>query len=38
MERALQYAVKVSPNPDLRAAMEELLRAPADSSLVAPPE
>ena len=38
MERALQYAIKVSPNPGLREALLELLRTPADSSPLRPPE
>jgi hypothetical protein len=38
MERALQYAVKLSPNPGLRQALEELLLDPADSSLLPAPE
>ncbi len=42
MERALQQAMKLSPNPALRDALLELLAAPADSSLLpapgAPPE
>jgi hypothetical protein len=38
MERALQHAVKLSPNPGLREALEDLLDAPADSGLLPPPE
>jgi hypothetical protein len=38
MERALRYAVNLSPNPELRQALEELLLAPADSSLLPAPE
>ena len=38
MERALQLAVKLSPNPRLREALLELLASPSDSSLLpAPP-
>jgi hypothetical protein len=35
MERAVQYGMQVSPNPALRAALQELLLAPADT---APPQ
>jgi hypothetical protein len=38
MERALQHAVKLSPNPGLRQALEELLAAPGDSGLLPPTE
>jgi hypothetical protein len=38
MERAVQYAVKLSPNPGLRQALEDLLLAPADSGLLPVPE
>jgi hypothetical protein len=38
MERALQHAVKLSPNPGLRQALLDLQRAPADSGLLQPPE
>ena len=38
MERALQLAVKLSPNPGLRQALLDLLEAPADSGLLQPPE
>jgi hypothetical protein len=37
MERALRQAVKLSPNPELREALLELLVAPADSSLLPAP-
>ncbi len=32
MERAMQAAVKISPNPQLRQALEELLAAPPDTA------
>jgi hypothetical protein len=38
MERAAQYAMKLSPNPGLRQALEELLLAPADSGLLPAPK
>jgi hypothetical protein len=38
MERALQHAVNLTPNPELQRALEELLLAPADSSLLPAPE
>jgi hypothetical protein len=38
MERAVQYAVKLSPNAGLREALEDLLLAPADSGLLPAPE
>ena len=38
MERAVQYGVKLSPNPGLRRALEDLLVAPADSGLFPAPE
>lgn len=38
MERALQHAVKLSPNPGLRQALLDLQRASADSGLLQPPE
>jgi hypothetical protein len=38
MERALQHAAKVSPNLELRQALEDLLAAPQDSGLLPPPE
>jgi len=38
MERALQHAVKLSPNPALRQALEDLLAAPADTNLLPAPE
>jgi hypothetical protein len=38
MERALQYAVKLSPNPALQQALEDILAAPADSSLLPAPQ
>jgi hypothetical protein len=31
MERAMQRAVRISPNPQLRAALQDLLDAPADT-------
>jgi hypothetical protein len=37
-KRAVQYAVKLSPNPGLRNALEELLLAPADSGLLPAPQ
>jgi hypothetical protein len=37
LERALRQAVKLSPNPELREALLELLVAPADSSLLPAP-
>jgi hypothetical protein len=38
MERALRWAVKLSPNPELRQALTDLLATPADTSLLKPPE
>jgi len=38
MERALQHAVKVSPNRELRQALQDLLAAPGDSWLLPAPE
>jgi hypothetical protein len=38
MERALRYAVNVSPNPELQQALAQLLLAPDDSSLLPAPE
>jgi hypothetical protein len=38
MERALEYAVKLSPNPGLRQALLDFKETPADSGLLPPPE
>jgi hypothetical protein len=38
MERALDYAVKLSPNPELRDALLELLVAPAETGPPPPQE
>jgi hypothetical protein len=38
MERAMQRAVQVSPNPQLREALQDLLAAPADTSAPPPAE
>jgi transmembrane protein TMEM260 (protein O-mannosyltransferase) len=38
MERALQYAVRLSPSPGLRAALRELLVRPVDSGVLRPGE